>query len=244
VVKFLTLFIFIFLSACQMAEYKNNERSPHLPVFPEVTREKYISNPYWIRSDIYFDQQKIKLNTGKDHYPTGPSAMASVGTHYRFANNLYVYGMTKGVGVQYDSHIWDSSKISWGALAGFNQNYGVQVSYSYEVAKNFATYASLQRRKSVTLVRCDASTNSSCAGDGTLGENRVQVGEDVFNFLLGVQAGRFQLGSKGHTTLCFRIELGTNNILNRNIITEWYPSQYEDQLSSTLLSFTGELTLW
>ncbi len=236
------------ISACQMAEYKNNERSPHLPVFPEITKSDYISNPYWIRSDIFYDQQKIKLNTGKDYYPTGPSVMASIGTHYRFQNNFYIYGMTQGLGLQYDSHIWDSSKVAWGALAGFNQNYGVHVSYARELGKflngEITAYMSAQRRRSITLVRCDSSTNASCAGDGTLGENRVQIAEDVFNFLIGFQAGRFQLGAKGHTTLCLRVEVGTHNVLSRNIITEWYPSQYENNLSSTLLSVTGDLTLW
>jgi hypothetical protein len=238
----------LFSLGCQMAEYKNNERSPHLPVFPEITKDKYISNPYWIRSDIHHDQQKIKLNTGKDHYPTGPSAMASIGTHYRFESDFYLYGMTQGVGAQFDSAIWEKSKLSWGALGGFNQNWGVHASYAQEFGKifngNLTAYVSAQRRHSVTIVRCDSTTNSSCAGDGTLGENRVQIAEHVFNFILGLQAGRFKLGPKGNTTLCFRFEAGTHNVLERKIITEWYPSQYENTMSSALVSFTGDLTLW
>lgn len=232
-----------------MAEYKNNERSPYLPVFPEIKKdEAYISNPYWIRGELFHDQQKIRLNSGKTYYPTGPSTQASIGTHYRFKNNLYVYGMTQGLGLQYDSHIWDKSKISWGILGGFNQNWGVQFLYAKKVSDFFESeitvYTTLQRRYSVTLIRCDSSTNASCAGDGTLGENRVQIGEDVFNFLVGIQAARFQLGSKGHTTLGFRFEAGTQNVLSRRILTEWYSSNYENTLSSALISVTGDLTLW
>ncbi len=238
------------LSSCQMAEYRNNERSPHLPFFPDIVKsQSYKSNPYFTRSEIYFEDQRITLSDGKTHFPTSPTINASIGTNYRFANNYYIYAMTKGAGVQYDFFPWqNNSKISLGALAGWDRNWGVSLNYAQEVARIFngeiTPYVSLQRRRSLLLIRCDASSGASCAGDGTLAENRVEIGEDIFNFIIGVQFGRFRLGNEGNTTLNFRVEGGTQNLLSREVIRESYPSNYQNSMSSALLSLYGEITLW
>jgi len=234
---------------CELPAYKKNVRSPHMPVFADLSEgEKSSSNPYWFRVTSYWDKQEITTNQGTIHRPEHPTVISSMGTHYKFEKDIYIYGLTESLGIQWDFKYLNQSKLALGLLAGFNKNYGVQIIYSHKTGNFLGApvipYLSLQRRTSRLQVGCDAYGTHYCAQGDYSSENTIEAHEDLFNALVGVEMGRFKIGSKGNTTVNIKVEAGTNQILSRFIDRENFPSNYTHSNGGFIFSVHAGFTLW
>lgn len=242
------LILFFFLSACENMNSKKYTRTPHMPIFPEVTpNERSRSNPYWTRFTAYEDKASVKLNNLETHNADSPSIVGALGTHYRWPQNIYFYAMTGGSGLQYDYFINEKSKISPQIYLGIEGNRGIQVSYSHLVTSIFdvplTAFLAVQRQEIFVEIECNTN-NGKKPCNKSLGVNHVFADQDVMNTLVGLQWGRYKIGSKGYTSVNFRLELGVHKVLSGKIKKEDYPSGFTWEESSPMVAFTTDFTLW
>lgn len=247
----LLLWFSFFLTACQLGGHHIETRTPHIPVFPEITPQQNAttSNPYWNHFTVYNDEVSIKLSNGANYRTHNPAIIGALGTHYRFKDDYYLFMMTEGWGGQYDWFTSDKSKVSFSLYAGFDVNHGAQFSYAHELGDlwdgKITPYLSVQRRTVNMYVRCTPNPETGdCAYNDPVGKNEVWVKEQVVNVILGVQLGRFKLGSKGRTTINFKGEVGWNHVLSHEIDRELYPSDYTHNQDALMIGFHAGFNLW
>ncbi len=249
IIKLIFITLIITQIGCELPAFKKNIRSPHMPVFADfVPGTESTSNPYWFRATTYWDKQELDMNTGGIHRPEHPTPISSMGTHYKFENDYYLYAMTEGVGAQWDVKNWGQSKLAIGILTGFNKNYGFQVIYSQKMGEFMKApvipYISLQRRTIRQQVGCSAFGDHYCADRDYSTNNEIEAHEDIFNAFLGVEVGRIKLGTKGNTTVNVKVEIGTNQIMSRRIDREIFPSNYKHTNGGFIFSVHSGFTLW
>lgn len=247
------LFIFALLSltGCQLGGHRISTRTPHIPVFPEIVKDKNAttSNPYWNHFTVYNDEISIKLSNGSNYRTHNPMIIGALGTHYRFEKNYYLFMMTEGAGAQYDWFPGVSQKISLSLYGGFDVNHGAQVSYAREVGEflngKVTPYISLQRRTVNIYLLCRPNPETgTCAYNDYVGWNEVWFKQQVVNFVLGLQLGRFKLGEKGRTTVNFKGELGWNHVLSHEIDRERFPAEPEYYKDSLMIGIHAGFNLW
>lgn len=245
----LTLVFGLLLSACEGMDKRLYERTPHIPVFAGIVKgAESDSNPYWSRFTAVNDEVTVRMDTGGIHTPEKPSLYGSLGTYYRMPKDYYLYMMTGGYGVQYDYFIGDDMKISPSLYLGFAGTKGASFSISKKVGSyrdgDLIAYAAVQRQEIRMHLFC-IDTENSCSAAALNGKNEVRAHQDILNYLVGLQMGRFKLGSKGNTTLLFKVELGLHEVLSNKITYEQFaPTNFEPEKSAPLISFYADFTLW
>ncbi len=239
-----------FLAGCETSQTERNFRSPHLPIFPEITPGKESpSNPYWARISAIGDNQKMTLNDTSEFEPDSPTKVGTIGTHYRFPANIYTYAMTDGVGLQWDFFHWNHGKLAAGVFAGTDQTWGAQLIAAKQVGaigEGFATlFASFQIRQEDLLLECLSVDNRNCQEPSTLSNNRVRFRNQVSDLLVGVQLGEFPLGQEGLSRFYVNLELGFRTVGHRFQIEEKHsPSNYEQLDSQPQYGLTLGVALW
>ena len=237
----------IFFFGCQSA-IKVNNRSPLLPVFPEIESDEFSkTNPYFQAVTQFFDTQTITLSDGTEYKVEPPYLTSPIGTFYRFPFHLYVYGMTDGAGLQWDFWHWGSGKMAVSGLGGFHGNFGGQILASQQVGHwgelPIVPYIAVQRRVSRTLIQCAPTQSDFCVEGSTRGRNTVRILEDTWNPLIGVQLGRFLVKDNSNTTVYFKLEAGLNTVVSKKVIFEAFPSNYTHTNGSFINLETG-FTIW
>lgn len=249
-IKLLTLvFFLVTLIGCEIPATKKNIRSPHLPVFADISEgQESLSNPYWVRFTSVNDDPSITLSDGYKLIPDKPSMVGTLGTHYRFKNNYYGYVMTDGAGIQYDSRHWDNGKVGFGGFIGVNQSWGLQVLAAQKVGNigngSVILYTSLQRRGGYQLIACEEEQGMICRPDAPASSNRVISQHQAIDLIIGTELGRFKMGSIGNNTLNFKIELGYNKILSRSLYKEDSPSNLQQNDDNFTVGVHTGFTLW
>lgn len=240
---------FLLSLGCESPLTRKNIRSPHMPVFSQITpNEESSSNPYWVRFSTINDDTQITLNDSYLFVPDKPTAIGSIGTHYRLKSNYYGYVMTDGIGIQHDSVFWTDSKAGLGAFVGINNSWGVQAFYAHKVGAlfngNVILYTSLQRRGGYHFVACEEAEGQLCRPEAPTSTNRMRSQHNAIDLLIGTELGRFKMGEKGNTTLNFKVELGYNKILNRTLDFEQYPSNFQENDENMVFSLHTGITLF
>lgn len=244
------LILILFLtSACQNLNFKRASRTPRIPVFTEMNKgSESDSNPYWSEFTGYFDNIEITLDNGKKHKPQNPSLTGSLGTYYRMPIDLYVYMMTEGAGMQYDFFWWTNGKVSPGLWYGVKGKWGGHLSVFQKLGDAFGapitTFFSLQRQGIHLDIECRSEHGTSCAEDGSLGQNYVVADQEVMNYVLGLDWGRVKVGTQGNVTFKFRLEAGLQQVISQGIHFERTVSDFNGKTTVPMVSFYGDLALW
>ncbi len=251
VIKYLCFFLCVgFLqTGCEVPLTRKNIRSPHLPVFAEITPQtKSPSNPYWIRFAGVDDDVSITLSDGYVFKPDRPTLIGTLGTHYRFNNDYYIYAMTDGIGTQYDAWFNDDSKAGMGAFIGVNSSWGVQVFAAKKMGQLFGVditlYSSLQRRDGYQHIVCENLQGALCREGAPTSNNNMRSQHKAIDYILGAEIGRIKIGDLGNTTLNFKFEVGYNQILNQELEFENFPSNFTQNKNNLFFSLHSGFTLW
>lgn len=239
----------LIMTGCEGLDKKLYERTPHIPVFAGIVKGKESeSNPYWSRFTSINDSAEIRMDNGGTHVPDRPSMYGSLGTYYRMPKDYYLFMMTGGYGIQYDYFLNESTKISPAAYLGFAGTKGFSLSVSKKLGQfmdgDLVAYLAVQRQEIRVHLFCVPS-DDSCSSGGLGGQNEVKAHQDIMNYFVGLEMGRFKIGTKANTTVLFRVELGMHNVLSDKITYERSaPTNYKPDSASPLISMAADFTLW
>lgn len=244
--QFLFLFVaMIALSGCQLGRGKFNSVTPYIPFFAAVRPgEVSKSNPYFNRYTVAGSQEQMTLDNGATYLAPSPLITGTLGTHYRFRQDIYAYVMTEGFGAQYDLKFWEHSKLAATGWVGYGGGVGLLIGASYKAASlwgaDVTPYFTVQRRKAERRLGC----TSECIPASPIPGNRLTAHQDIFESMIGVEYGRFKFGEVGNTTVAFQLEAGLQRVLSSRLVSEDHPSHYNFTQSAFFASFYADFTLW